>query len=120
MYAVDVLHRDDRNPAITRSQGDARVAVDESRRRDPCHRRFLMSPPGLQGKIAPGTARPQRSLRMKNLALGPLLVGAIAVFGGLGYAADAWLKTTPTLLLVGLLLGVATGFYLLVTIGTRR
>jgi len=48
------------------------------------------------------------------------LIGAIAVFGGLGYGLDAWLKTSPTLVLVGLLLGVAIGFYLMVTIGTRR
>ena len=48
------------------------------------------------------------------------LIGAIAVFGGLGYGLDAWLGTAPTLLLIGLLVGVAAGFYLLVTIGTRR
>lgn len=48
------------------------------------------------------------------------LIGAIVVFGGIGYALDAWLGTSPTLVLVGLLVGVAAGFYLLVTIGTRR
>jgi hypothetical protein len=48
------------------------------------------------------------------------LIGAIGLFGGLGYGLDAWLKTAPALLLVGLLVGVATGFYLMVTIGTRR
>jgi len=48
------------------------------------------------------------------------LIGAIGLFGGLGYGLDAWLGTAPKLLLGGLLLGVAAGFYLLVTIGTRR
>jgi F0F1-type ATP synthase assembly protein I len=48
------------------------------------------------------------------------LIGAIVLFGGIGYALDAWLGTSPTLVLIGLLVGVATGFYLLVTIGTRR
>ena len=73
-----------------------------------------------------GLAKTLRAFQERAQQAGPAasasysLIGAIAVFGGLGYAADAWLKTAPALLLVGLLLGVATGFYLLVTIGTRR
>ena len=39
------------------------------------------------------------------------LVGAILVLGGIGYAMDSWLGTTPWFLLGGLLLGIVVGFY---------
>ena len=39
------------------------------------------------------------------------LIGAILVLGGIGYALDAWLGTSPWCLLVGLLLGIIVGFY---------
>src|SRR5713226_8183068 len=39
------------------------------------------------------------------------LIGAIILLGGLGYALDAWLGTSPWFLLAGLLLGIAVGFY---------
>ena len=39
------------------------------------------------------------------------LIGAILVLGGIGYALDAWLGTSPWCLLVGLLLGIVVGFY---------
>jgi F0F1-type ATP synthase assembly protein I len=39
------------------------------------------------------------------------LIGAIIVLGGLGFALDRWLGTTPWLLLGGLLLGLIVGFY---------
>jgi len=42
------------------------------------------------------------------------LTGGILVMGGLGYAADNWLGTTPWLFLGGLVLGIAAGFYALV------
>lgn len=42
------------------------------------------------------------------------LIGAILLLGGLGYAADQWRGTSPWLLLVGLLMGVAVGFYELI------
>jgi F0F1-type ATP synthase assembly protein I len=38
------------------------------------------------------------------------LVGAILLFGAAGYLLDRWLMTTPWLLLLGLLTGVAVGF----------
>lgn len=47
------------------------------------------------------------------------LTGGILLLGGLGYAADRWLGTSPWLLLSGLLLGIAVGFYGLV-MATRR
>jgi F0F1-type ATP synthase assembly protein I len=39
------------------------------------------------------------------------LIGAIILLGALGYGADAWLGTSPWLLLIGLLLGIVVGFY---------
>jgi len=39
------------------------------------------------------------------------LIGAILLLGGVGYAVDAWQGTAPWGLLVGLLLGLAVGFY---------
>ena len=37
------------------------------------------------------------------------LIGATPVFGGLGYAADRWLATSPCWALLGLLVGIALG-----------
>ena len=48
------------------------------------------------------------------------LIGAIILFGGLGYALDAWLGTSPWFLLAGLLLGIAVGFYGLAVTVWRR
>jgi F0F1-type ATP synthase assembly protein I len=42
------------------------------------------------------------------------LIGAIILLGGLGYAVDLWRGTAPWGLLIGLLLGLVTGFYELV------
>jgi F0F1-type ATP synthase assembly protein I len=42
------------------------------------------------------------------------LVGAILLFGALGYAADRWRGTSPWFLLSGLVLGVVVGFYELI------
>jgi ATP synthase protein I len=39
------------------------------------------------------------------------LIGAIVLFGGLGYAVDRWQGTAPWGLIGGLLLGLAVGFY---------
>src|SRR5262245_19631697 len=48
------------------------------------------------------------------------LIGAILLFGGLGYACDRWLGTDPWCLVGGLLLGVVTGFYQLAKTVWRR
>ena len=55
----------------------------------------------------------QENLRRSGPAasIGYTLIGAIGVFGGLGYAVDRWLGTAPWFLLAGLLLGIAVGFY---------
>ncbi len=42
------------------------------------------------------------------------LTGGILLLGGLGYAADRWLQTSPWLFLSGLALGIVVGFYALV------
>jgi F0F1-type ATP synthase assembly protein I len=39
------------------------------------------------------------------------LIGAILLFGAIGYGLDAWLGTSPGFLLGGLLLGIVVGFY---------
>jgi F0F1-type ATP synthase assembly protein I len=39
------------------------------------------------------------------------LIGAILLLGGIGYAVDRWLSTSPWFLLTGLLLGIIVGFY---------
>lgn len=39
------------------------------------------------------------------------LIGAIILFGGIGYALDRWRGTSPWFLLGGLLLGIIVGFY---------
>jgi len=47
------------------------------------------------------------------------LTGGIFLLGGLGYAADRWLQTTPWLFLTGLLTGIIVGFYALI-MSTRQ
>jgi F0F1-type ATP synthase assembly protein I len=39
------------------------------------------------------------------------LIGAILMFGGIGYAIDRWQGTAPWFLAGGLFLGVAVGMY---------
>ncbi len=39
------------------------------------------------------------------------LLGALVLLGGIGYALDAWLQTSPAFLLGGLILGIVVGFY---------
>jgi F0F1-type ATP synthase assembly protein I len=63
--------------------------------------------------------RSVRSLQDNAQRAGPAatasysLIGAILMFGGIGYAIDAWQGTAPRYLLGGLALGLVTGFYLL-------
>lgn len=42
------------------------------------------------------------------------LVGAILLFGGIGYAVDRWQDTAPWFLVTGLALGIVVGFYELI------
>lgn len=48
------------------------------------------------------------------------LVGAIVVFGLLGYAIDRWRGTSPWFVLGGLILGIIIGFYELVKTAYRK
>lgn len=42
------------------------------------------------------------------------LIGGILLLGGLGYWFDQWRQTEPWGLLIGLFLGIASGFYAIV------
>mgnify|MGYP002399417892 CR=1 FL=1 len=48
------------------------------------------------------------------------LVGAILLFGAIGYALDRWRGTEPWFLLAGLILGVVVGFYELIKATQRK
>jgi ATP synthase protein I len=48
------------------------------------------------------------------------LIGAILLFGGIGYGCDRWFGTEPWGLVGGLLLGVVAGFYQLAKAVWRR
>ena len=64
----------------------------------------------------------QENLRRSGPAVvaGYTLIGAIVLFGGAGYAIDAWQGTAPWFLVSGLLLGVVVGFYELAKVVFRR
>lgn len=64
----------------------------------------------------------QENLRRSGPAVvaGYTLIGAIVLLGGIGYALDAGLGTSPWFLVSGLLLGVAVGFYELAKLVFRR
>jgi F0F1-type ATP synthase assembly protein I len=55
----------------------------------------------------------QESLRKSGPAsvAGYTLIAAIMLLGGIGYALDAWLGTSPWFLIAGLLLGLVVGFF---------
>jgi F0F1-type ATP synthase assembly protein I len=48
------------------------------------------------------------------------LIGALILFGGIGYAIDQWQGTSPWFLLGGLILGMIVGFYELVKVAKPR
>jgi F0F1-type ATP synthase assembly protein I len=55
----------------------------------------------------------QESLRRSGPATvaGYTLIGAILLFGGIGYALDSWFGASPWFLIAGLLLGIIVGFF---------
>ena len=79
-----------------------------------------MTPPDSDDRSRPGLGSATRAFQRNVSRSAPVaaasytLIGAIILLGGLGYAGDAWLGTTPWLLLLGLLLGIIVGFYELV------
>lgn len=48
------------------------------------------------------------------------LIGAIVLFGGLGYGFDVWRGTAPWGVFTGLMLGIVVGFYELIKSTWRR
>jgi F0F1-type ATP synthase assembly protein I len=64
----------------------------------------------------------QENLRRSGPAVvaGYTLIAAIVLLGGIGYALDAWLSTSPWFLLAGLLLGIIVGFVELAKIVWRK
>jgi F0F1-type ATP synthase assembly protein I len=48
------------------------------------------------------------------------LIGALFLFGAIGYAVDRWRGTSPWFLVAGLLLGMVVGFYELVKTTWQR
>ncbi len=63
------------------------------------------------------SARSLKALQASLSSSGPAaavsytLIGAIILLGGIGYAVDEWLSTSPWGLLGGLILGLIVGFY---------
>lgn len=51
---------------------------------------------------------------------GYTLIGAIIVFGAIGYGLDSWLRRSPWFLVSGLLLGVVVGMWQLAKTAFRR
>ncbi|HEX5108571.1 MAG TPA: AtpZ/AtpI family protein [Vicinamibacterales bacterium] len=47
------------------------------------------------------------------------LVGAILLFGAVGYALDRWIATAPWFLLAGLATGIVVGGYEVITASRR-
>jgi ATP synthase protein I len=65
----------------------------------------------------PFLARSTRALQRSAEQAGPAagasytLIGAIILLGGIGYAVDRWLGTSPWFLIGGLVLGIVVGMY---------
>ena len=71
-------------------------------------------------------ARAARSFQDSIVQAGPAaavsygLIGAIMLFGGVGFFVDRWLDSSPWALLTGLALGLVVGFYELARAAFRR
>lgn len=83
--------------------------------------------PVMQGDDrARSLGRSVRALQKTVLGAGPAaaasysLIGAILLFGGLGYGCDRWLGTEPWCLVGGLMFGLTVGFYQLSKAVWRR
>jgi F0F1-type ATP synthase assembly protein I len=64
----------------------------------------------------------QENLRNSGPAVlsGYTLISAILIFGGIGFALDRWLTSSPWFLLAGLLVGIVVGFVELARIVFRQ
>jgi F0F1-type ATP synthase assembly protein I len=47
----------------------------------------------------------------ETMAVSYGIIGGIVLFGTAGYLLDAWLRTSPWLLILGLVVGVAAGLF---------
>ena len=47
----------------------------------------------------------------RSMSVGYSIIGALLVFGALGYGLDRWLQTTPWLFVVGLAVGTAIALF---------
>ena len=63
----------------------------------------------MSPKLGPERGRTLRSLGALS-AVGLSFVFAVIIGAALGYVLDRWLGSAPWLMLVGLLLGIASGF----------
>jgi F0F1-type ATP synthase assembly protein I len=68
---------------------------------------------GGKGFLERSTESLQKNAEQAGPAAGAsyTLIGAILLFGGAGYAIDAWRGTSPGFLVGGLLLGTALGMW---------
>lgn len=73
---------------------------------------------GVRRSFEAGNATGQRTGSAASVSYS--LIGAIVLFGGLGYAIDAWADTSPWWLLTGLAVGLVVGFYQLALVVWRR
>jgi F0F1-type ATP synthase assembly protein I len=64
----------------------------------------------------------QENLRKSGPAMlaGYMMIASVLMCGGIGFALDYWLETSPWLLVGGLLFGVAIGLFELARIVWRR
>jgi F0F1-type ATP synthase assembly protein I len=65
------------------------------------------------GPLARSAQAFQDNLRRSGPAAGAsyTLIGAIVLFGGIGYGIDQWQDTAPWGLFIGLMFGLVVGFY---------
>ena len=77
---------------------------------------------GQQGSYARSVKSLQENVTRAAPAMAAsyALIGAILLFGALGYALDRWQGTAPWFLLAGLVLGVVVGFYELIKTTYRK
>jgi F0F1-type ATP synthase assembly protein I len=82
--------------------------------------------PGQDHDSEPGLGKSLESLQESAQQAAPAatasysLIGAIILFTGIGYGVDVWKGTAPWGLVIGLMLGLVTGFYQLARAVWRR
>lgn len=85
---------------------DERRLGDLGRRLDDLERRAEAT-----GTLKRKAAAPPNTALGSALTLSTEFLAAVLVGGVLGWFADGWLNTRPILMLVGLVFGIATGFF---------